>query len=36
MFSKPCRGGVGLIYVGGISEKLRVNVLGVVLDELVE
>jgi hypothetical protein len=36
VFSKPLRGEVGLIYVGGISEKLGVHVLGVVLNEFVE
>ena len=36
VFSKPPRGGVGLIYVGGISEELGVDVLGVVLNEFVE
>jgi hypothetical protein len=36
VFSKPFSGGIGLIYVGGISEKFRVDVFGVVLDEFIE
>jgi hypothetical protein len=36
VFSKPLRGGVGLIYVGGIGEKFLVDVIDVVLDEFIE